>query len=628
MCGINGIVSFKSETTLADSIQTMNEKILHRGPDEDGVYLYKDMVAMGMRRLSIIDLKSGSQPMYSDDKSIALVFNGEIYNFLDLKYDLVKQGVSFQTTSDTEVILRLYQSEGIDMLSRLNGMFGLSIHDTRKNKVIIARDRMGEKPIYYTSSEGRFMWASELKSLVSIDTGLKEELSKEAISCYFSLGYIPAPYSIYARVQKLKPAHYIEFDLISKSLNTHRYWEIVNTTIDYSYEIARAKLQSMLSESVQKRMISDVPLGVFLSGGVDSSVVASLMSKHSKTPIKTFSIGFDNPQYDESPQARLLSKHIGSDHTELILSSTDLLDSVGEVLDNFDEPFADSSSIPTYFVSKMAREKVKVALTGDGGDEVFAGYNKYMVHTRGSIFAKYVPTFMINTALWLLNTPLFKPKSTKSFIRKLIRFLEASDKKWSNRHFNIIKLMLTDKEKEVLLTGEYPAIEKLYDDCVKKIEKKGVNLISAARLLDNEISLDGDILVKVDRTSMLNSLECRAPLLDHDIVEFAHSLPESFLVKGKKKRVLKETFEEMVPKGFFEAPKSGFEIPISTWLREEFRPELEKYLSKENLEKSNLFNVSKVREMVNSHLTGSADHSWKLWAFYTFQRWYLSKING
>lgn len=627
MCGINGIVYKNPNAKLSFTINHMNDLITHRGPDDEGLYIYDNRISLGMRRLSIIDIAHGKQPLFNDDCSCVIVFNGEIYNFKTLKYDLEKKGVVFKTSSDTEVILKLYEVYGEKSFEMLEGMFAFCIFDKMQNKVFIVRDRFGEKPLYYFNDKERIIWASELKSIISNFPELKL-ICNTALNLYLSLTYIPSPYTIYKRIFKLNPGCYLEIDTLNLSIKEIIYWKINPNQSLYSnnYKEAKEELKRLMFDSVEKRMISDVPLGVFLSGGVDSTIVAAIMSKISDTPIKTFSVAYSNPRYDESPRARLVSNHIKSDHHEYVLNFDEILSDLDYILLNYDEPYADSSCLPTYFISKKTVNHVKVALTGDGGDEVFGGYNKYMIHSYARVYEALVPRFVNSFILNKLDGVSLGSLDTKGFTTKLKKFLNSIGNGPSKNHLNIISLGFKNKELSLLLTpGLFMDIHplllrKLPDDNQLYWKESPLKL---SRFLDMHISLEGDMLVKVDRASMLCSLECRAPFLDHRLMEFSFRIPDNFLIKGyNKKRILKDTFKYLLPENFFNSPKSGFEVPISDWFRNELKTELIYTLSEGNIRKHNLFQNEYVQTLIQQHIYQRIDQSTKLWTLFCFQKWY------
>lgn len=627
MCGINGIIFSKKNYDIERQINEMNDAIIHRGPDGDGTYIYQDRLAMGMRRLAIIDLTTGNQPIFNEDRTLAIVFNGEIYNFLLLKEQLKAKGVVFRTNSDTEVLLKMYEIYGVEAFRQLNGMFVFSIHDVKSNKLLIVRDRFGEKPLFYYKNDESIYWASELKSIKIVAPNVKKTISTKALSLYFSLSYIPSPYSIYQNVSKLRAGHYLSIDTNDCCISENIYWDITKPNIFINdYNDAKQELKALLFDSVEKRMIADVPVGVFLSGGVDSTIIAAIMAKLSPNKkIKTFSIGFDYGAYDETSKARHVAEYIGSEHHEFRLNGETVLKQIDNVVLNFDEPFADSSSLPTYFVSYETSKHVKVALTGDGGDEVFGGYNKYLLSSYGATYSKLIPDFFNTNVIKPLAQKYFnKAKNTKSKGYKLNRFIQATGKDWVKRHLDIMSLSFNDDDKTVLLINDYyQSLESILNSHIMSAKEVSNDILKVVRYLDKNISLEGDMLVKVDRTSMLNSIECRAPYLDHRLMEFSYSIPDSFLIKRQnKKRILKDTFADMLPKGFFSFSKSGFEMPIGDWFRAELKQDLLFTLTEDNLDKHRLFNKKLIQELINQHLYQGIDHSRKIWSLYCFQKWY------
>ncbi|MBU2938624.1 asparagine synthase (glutamine-hydrolyzing) [Lacinutrix sp. C3R15] len=625
MCGINGIISRNStREKISNSLQKMNQLIYHRGPDEDGFCIenhQKTTVAMAMRRLSIIDLSTGKQPIYNNDKSIIIVFNGEIYNYQILKKQLEDKGITFKTKSDTEVILKLYETQGESSFAQLDGMFAFSIYDKNRNKVFISRDFFGEKPLYYYNNEHNFFWASELKSIINnLDT--KPEISKQGLNLYFRLTYTPAPFTIYKDIFKLEANHYIDYDLNENSFTIHKINTVKNKKQDIAFAEAKKELKNRMLQSIESRSISDVPLGTFLSGGVDSSIVSFGLSQINNQKIDTFSIGFDKASFDETDKSKLVAKLINSNHHEFIISEKDIEKNIHEILLNFDEPFADSSALPTYLVAKKTRDFVKVALTGDGGDEVFGGYNKYYIGKLNSKYTSLVPAFLHNASKNVLNTLLTTKDDNRGKRFKLKKFVNAIN--YNNEHYwNIISLGFSnDTEKLLKAKKIQPSVFNYYKEKSKIEQPKTVH---EYREIDRFMSLEGDMLVKVDRTSMLNSLECRAPFLNKSLWEFANSLPEDYLLKGfSKKHILKEAFKEEFPEGFLEKSKKGFVVPVGDWLRSGLRKELESYIKTPLLEKQNLFNIDYIQQLVKNHLNGKVDNSYKVWTFYTFQKWYIN----
>ena len=625
MCGINGIIKKGdvNRVNLLEELTKMNDLIIHRGPDDSGVFFdssEKSSVCMGMRRLSIIDLNSGNQPIFNADKSIVIVFNGEIYNYKILKVALEKEGVLFNTHSDTEVIIKLYEKYGVDCFTMLDGMFAFSIYDKNKSKIFIARDFFGEKPLYYIKEDGNFYWASELKSIINT-LNFTPEISKKALSLYFQLTYIPAPNTIYKDIYKLESNHYIEFDCIDFNLEIKKIKE--KKSIKYSklsFEEAKKTTRKLVVDSVDSRSISDVPLGTFLSGGVDSSIVSLCLSEIKNQPIDTFSIGFDKKKFDETDKAQTVAKLIKSNHHQFRIAVSDIKNDVNEVLLNFDEPFADSSALPTFLVSKLTRNNVKVALTGDGGDEVFGGYNKYYIGKLNSKYTNFIPKGFHENFVKIGDKILQTKDDSRGFRFKMKRLMKAIN--YNNGfYYNIISLGFQKNElKDLFMNYQYEDVFLHYKD-------KEMKNLKDFRNLDKNISLEGDMLVKVDRTSMLSSLECRAPFLSKELWNFTNQLPDNYLIKGwNKKHLLKESFKQYFPDKFLEKSKKGFEIPVGDWLRDSFKKELLSYIENDYLIKQSIFNVSFTQRLINDHINGVKDNTFRVWTFYCFQKWYSAKM--
>lgn len=626
MCGINGFITKKdlSVQALQKRLKNMNTSIIHRGPDEDGFFVEKQdgfAVGMAMRRLSIIDLSTGKQPIYSEDGNKVIVFNGEIYNYQILRTQLLNEGVKFHTTSDTEVILRLFEKDGTSSFSKLDGMFAFSIFDLEKNKIYIARDFFGEKPLYYKSCDNEIVWCSELKSLLgSFDK--KPKINKLGLNSYLRLSYIPAPLTIYEGVKKLEASHFLEIDVETHKLEIKKILSM-NPQVKQNVSFAQAKkeVKEKVIESVKSRSISDVPLGTFLSGGVDSSIVSYCLATDNDSPINTFSIGFKKKSYDETEKSKLVAKQIKSNHHEFIIDEDSLSENIHEIITNFDEPFADSAALPTYLVAKKTREHVTVALTGDGGDEVFGGYNKYYVGKMNRQFKSIVPR-NLHSGLLGVSGILLKTKDDNRGLRFKIRKLLNSIDYEGDFYWNIISLANNQEGLEELLEPKWivPDIFKGYKEKVK-IFKSGS--LDEFRAIDYYVSLEGCMLPKVDRTSMLVSLECRAPFLNKTLWDYTMSLPEEFLMKGwNKKYILKEAFKDVFPDDFLEKSKKGFGVPVGDWLRQGLKSELESYIDKKYLKEQDIFRVEPTIKLVSNHIKGKADNTFRVWNFYCFQKWY------
>lgn len=626
MCGINGIVYKSAQNTaiVNQRLLEMNNLIIHRGPDDHGEYVNHDSgysIGMGMRRLSIIDLSTGHQPMFSENEKICIVFNGEIYNYRSLKETLQLKGVTFKTTSDTEVILKLYENYGEACFQMLDGMFGISIHDYDKKKVFIARDYFGEKPLYYTHTGDRFIWASELKSVINALPS-QPEISKNGLNLYFRLTYIPAPFTIYDNIHKLEPNKYIVYDLEQFNYSEHEIHGSVNDQkLEISLDDAKKEVKDKVFKSVESRSVSDVPLGTFLSGGVDSSVVSYCLSEMSDAKIDTFSIGFEKASFDETDKSRVVAKQINSNHHEFIINESDLAKNINTILLNFDEPFADSSSLPTFLVSNKTKSFVKVALTGDGGDEVFGGYNKYYIGKLNSRYTRYVPKFAHNTLKNILSRTLKRKDDNRGLKYKLNKLINAIDYN-DSYYWDIISLGLNNDDINSLLNSNYHQ-SNVFDYYKSTSGISNPKSLNDFRTIDRHVSLEGDMLVKVDRTSMLNSLECRAPFLNRELFEYTMSLPEDYLLnKWSKKHILKEAFKDDFPDGFLDKPKRGFGVPVGDWLREGLKQELIGYIDNSLLQKQGIFNASNIQKLVSNHLSGKEDNTFKVWSFFCFQKWY------
>ncbi|THV58104.1 asparagine synthase (glutamine-hydrolyzing) [Flagellimonas alvinocaridis] len=626
MCGINGFIkkSDPGNTELKAQINTMNDLIFHRGPDDDGVFCKTTgnyALAMGMRRLSIIDLSTGKQPISNDSGTITIVFNGEIYNYQVLRNELQSKGVTFKTKSDTEVILKLYELEGESSFKKLDGMFAFSIHDNERGKVFIARDFFGEKPLYYSKSDNQFIWASELKSLVPY-LEEKPKISATGVNLFFRLTYIPPPFTIYENVHKLEANHYIEYDLGTHTYSTHQIEpDKLSQKSSIDFNTAKNTTKELVKESVGSRSISDVPLGTFLSGGVDSSIISLCLAQCKEEKINTFSIGFEKKSFDETDKSRVVSKLINSNHNEFIIGENDLKDSIHEIIINFDEPFSDTAALPTHLVSKKTRERVTVALTGDGGDEMFGGYNKYYIGKLNRRYTRLVPKG-IHSAFMGIGSKLLKSNNDQRGLKfKINKLLNSIDYN-GQFYWDIISLANTSEQAKKLLLNEIHD-SNIFKSYMDRHNIQNPRSVHDFRYVDKFLSLDGGMLAKVDRTSMQNSLECRAPFLNKEIWHFANSLPEEYLMKGwSKKHILKEAFKDEFPENFLERGKQGFGSPVGDWLRSNLKKELLSYIEPDFLARQGLFNIDYVNTLVNDHITGKKDSTYSVWAYYCFQKWY------
>lgn len=623
MCGIYGFISPKYTK---EQLEEATDSMTKRGPDASG-YFYSSPIGLGHRRLSIIDLSSGSQPMYSDDGQQVIVFNGEIYNFHTVRDELIALGKVFKTRSDTEVILVAYLTWGLARcLNKLEGMFAFAIWDNTIQKLFVVRDRFGEKPLYYAQTNDGLFFASELKALKAHYS--KERLSIKALNLFFSLSYIPAPFTIYENVFKLSPGTYLsagpdgKFEL-SSFYNLKEIAESGRDRLITNYSAAKEELRSLLFHSVSERMISDVPLGSFLSGGIDSSIVSAVMAQISKQPIKTFSIGFKEKAYDESERAALVAKHIGAEHTLHVLGHEDLLGIVDETLAYFDEPFGDSSAIPSMMVAKKAREKVTVVLTGDCADELFGGYEKYL----GKYYAeKYNAYPLVARKIFeAIVKSIPHNNLTNHTLRKIKKVLFSASLSPENRYLNLASLGFSINDIVQLFNPAYST------DVSKEILRYFNELpisdeLSQTFYSDILLVLEGDMLAKVDRACMLNSLEARVPFLDSKMVDFSFRLPHHFKIDGpNKKKILKETFADLLPKQTLSFSKKGFGLPIRLWFQNELKAELYDLLDKKFIEEQSIFLYENIDKLLNEHMQGRENHSSRLWQLFVFQKWYKSQ---
>ena len=622
MCGITGKLYLNPEKGVeSDLLTKMCRSLTYRGPDEEGYYI-ENHVGLGVRRLSVIDVDGGHQPICNENKTIWAIQNGEIYNFKELTRKLLKTGHTFVTRSDTEVIVHLYEEYGIDFVKHLEGMFAIAVWDEKEKKLILARDRMGIKPLFYASLNDQLLFGSEIKAIKA--AGLNLTLNTDALSYYLSLLYIPAPHTIYNEIHKLQPGHI----LISHNgkLEMQRYWNLaqVTTLEHYSIDELQKQLKQLLLAAVERQLVSDVPLGFFLSGGLDSSLVVASAHEVHNNKIKTFSVGFEDPSYDETLYAQTVADHLHTEHTNITVRP-DFRNIIYELADHFDEPFADSSAIPTYYLSELTRKHVTVALSGDGGDELFAGYLTYQADKLAHIYGR-VPGLLSKKAIpWLIHKlPVSDSKINFGF--KARRFVDQVLLEPGQRHFawkaffdENLKESLLQKQLLDSLSGDLDgyAPYKYYFEEAHHFED-----ITRFQYADTMVYLIDNNLTKVDRMSMAHSLEVRVPLLDTDIVEFAFKLPDHVKMPGMKlKHFLKESVRGMLPEEIVNRPKKGFNVPMPRWLKEGLKPAVDHYLSSEMVSKQGYFNPHTVQHLVQTHMGGKADYSRNLWALLMFNVW-------
>lgn len=624
MCGIAGFFGQGSEQTLKNMTRTLR----HRGPDDEGFY-YKENVGLGHQRLSIIDLSpEGKQPMSNEDGTITIAFNGEIYNFKDLKKQL-KKAHKFKGQTDTEVIVHLYEEIGTEVFKRLNGMFALAIYDKRCNKIIIARDRMGKKPLYWGLVNNNFIFASELKAIMQYP-GFNQEINMPALSKYLLFEYVPTPNTILKGIKKLEPGTYLEFD--GKNIKKEKYWQISFNKIFDNISEAEAitQLDSKLRDAVRTRLVSDVPLGVLLSGGIDSSAIAYYAQMASKQKIKTYSIGFKEASFDESKHARAVAKHLGTDHYETVLSAKDSLDFIPQIADLLDEPMADASIVPTYLLSKFTREHVTVALGGDGGDELFCGYDTFVAQRMADIYEKipHLIQEIIEKIVNILPTSFSNISfdfKAKSFIKGIKEDRKYRHQKWLGSFDQAQQKELFTNDAYKMLTGHniYENIDdQLFEYQAEPFYNQLIYFYLRFYLMD-------DILVKVDRASMFNSLEVRAPFLDVNVVNFVNSLPLDFKLNGfKTKYILKKLMQDKLPNEIINRKKKGFGMPIAEWFNNDLKPLLTDMLSPEKIKKEGLFNYQYIEKILKDHFSCRVDNRKLIWTLLIFQMWREKWLNN
>ena len=603
MCGIAGFYNKESQKSSAETVKKMVSAIYHRGPDSQG-FFESDYVHLGNCRLSIIDLKTGDQPVFNEDRTITLVFNGEIYNFLEIREGLLKRGHKFRSASDTETVVHLYEEKGVDCLRDLNGMFALALWDANKKILFLARDRLGVKPLIWSWKGNNFAFASEIKGLLPA-LNFKPVINGRVLSYYFTFGFIPAPLTIYQDIFKLEPAHYLLFD--GKKVVKKSYWQAPRETHVVQLEKAKQELYKLTQEAVKRRLIADVPLGAFLSGGFDSSIVVGLMKKLAGS-VETFSIGFEGPSFfNELPQAQRVAKFFGVKNYSEVISAKTVRDLIPEVLDKLDEPFADSSIIPTYLLSKITRQKVKVALSGDGGDEIFVGYSKY----QGHYWSRYISPLFLLRLVDLL--PVSREGGWGEFIRKLVKFKKGAEFSLPERHF----IWTAVGDSSQLLKEQSINPKDFYLSLFKDKDS-----LEQALLVDFEFNLPDDMLTKVDSASMQNSLEVRSPFLDYTLAEFMLSLPVGIRFRGGKLKYLaKETFKDLLPHFVLDYRKQGFEIPIGEWLRSELKEQFLELIKNTQKQWGDIVNFDVVGNIFTQHLKKRADHSKTLWALFMLGYW-------
>jgi asparagine synthase (glutamine-hydrolysing) len=630
MCGIAGIVRAYRDQAHSDggidhaAIHRMCEAIVHRGPDDEGIFV-KAGVGLGMRRLSIIDLAGGHQPVFNEDKTVWIVFNGEIYNFPELRIELEKSGHRFASHSDTEVIVHLYEEFGADCVDKLRGMFAFALYDERRRKLLLARDRFGKKPLHYALVGDRLLFGSEIKSILAVAPELAS-VNNEAILQYLYFGYVPDPLTSFLPIQKLPPGHLLEFE--AGKIQVRQYWDLPRYSTHYpnSEEECLEEMERRLAEAVRIRLISDVPLGAMLSGGVDSSTVVALMARASSQPVKTFSIGFRHDDFNEAHYARMVAERFGTDHHELIVEPN-VLETVEQLTSSLEEPFGDSSMLPTYYVSCLARKHVTVALSGDGGDEIFAGYDRYAIHMGREIFQR-IPAWA-----WRFYRSQVYPRLPRNMRGR--KFSYNISLPLRERYVDGISFVPAFEREMPLLSNEFRDAVRGYADPQLLMyryfdEAQANDPLSRMLYTDTKTYMVADILTKVDRMSMLTSLEVRVPLLDHLFVEWVTGLPADFKMRdGKQKYILRKLAERVgVPREVLYRPKQGFALPLVHWMRNELKDLILTVLLEPKTLQRGYFNPQAVQQLLDEHFLGRRNHSDRIWRLLMLELWHRNFLES
>ena len=624
MCGISGIHCWgERQLNLGQLIKTMSDELRHRGPESDG-YFVQSSVALGHRRLKIIDLSTGDQPIFNEDGSIAVVFNGEIYNYQDLRKDLETKGHHFVTSSDTESIVHAYEEYGLDCLSRLEGIFAFALWDSHHERLLLAVDRLGIKPLVYFQDADWLAFASELPGLLACPE-VPNQLNQQALANFFELGYIPSPFTIYKGIYKLLPGHYLVSD--KGQIRVQRYWNLLDRLDPVTdFTEARDRLRTLLTNAIRSQLIADVPLGAFLSGGIDSSIVVGLMARHMSEPVKTFSIGFvDQPILDETAYAQVVADFNATDHHTFRLSYRDILDAIPNALSSLGEPFADYSFLPTYLVSRETRHHVTVALSGDGGDELFAGYAKY----RGEVYQQYYfafPSVLREKILHPIieSLPVGRANRFTEIARQARRFIEGVSEDPVSRHIGWMRIVQPEIRQSILGLNNngsdfvLEAVTDLYQRSSVCWKEDGINRMLFTDLM---FELPFDMLTKVDLASMQHALEVRVPFLDHHLVEFAFNLPGYFKLKGTRgKHILKEACADLLPPGLEGRRKQGFDLPVGEWFKKEMKEVFHEVVLSGD-ENTPWLDRNTIRHVYDNHCQGRADYSKLLWSLFAFKWW-------
>lgn len=614
MCGICGFTNYKNDGLLKGMVSSL----IHRGPDDEGSFIDRDNVSLAMRRLSIIDIDNGAQPIFNEDKNIVVVFNGEIYNFKELRNKLQSRGHSFRTKSDTEVIVHLYEEYGEDAPKYLRGMFAFALWDKKSNKLLIARDHVGVKPLFYSQSGKSLFFASEIKSILE-NKEISTKMDYRSLDAYLKLLYIPSPLTIFEDIKKLEPGHVLVWK--DGAFEIKKYWTVPDETIEtnLSEEYCIEQIKDLLGKSVEEQKIADVPIGILLSGGIDSSALTHFLSLKSNSRIKTFSIAYSEKEFNETEKARVISKKYNTEHFETILKP-DIKNLLEKIVGSFDEPFADSSAIPNYLISKYAREKVKVALTGIGGDELFAGYPRHMGSRVLSNYLK-VPG-SLRKIIGNLSGGFSESTSSFNTPQRLKRFFKGGQYDFSKAYDHWISY-LTEDERRKLCFGNLKAMPGFAN-------KFCVEVKSEADIFKHEMSnyLPEDLLYLSDRMSMANSLEMRVPFLDIRLVEFMSKIPLKLKTKGfTLKYLLKKSMKNLLPYEILNQKKMGFQVPLAKWINFDLKEMVEEYLSPQRIKRDGFFNPDFVDSLRNIHRSGKRNMYDQIYSILIFNMWFEKMRN-
>jgi asparagine synthase (glutamine-hydrolysing) len=626
MCGIAGVVG--SLRTHRATLQSMNDALRHRGPDGEG-FFWSDEVGLAMRRLAIIDVAGGDQPIYNEDGTVCVVYNGEIYNFLELRAELEACGHHFATNSDTEVIVHAYEEYGVKCVERLWGMFALAVWDAREQRLLLARDRLGKKPlVYYANSTGGLAFGSELQAVLA-HPSVPRDIDPRAIDDYLTYLYVPAPTTAYRAVKKLPPGHRLVWQ--AGRVMVEPYWSVrFSEKLRISEEEAVEQFGGLLRDAVRRRLIADVPLGAFLSGGMDSSSVVAEMAELSTTPVKTFSIGFGERDFDELRYAAQVAQRFGTDHHELVVEPR-ALEILPTLVRNYGEPYGDSSAIPTYYVAQLTRQHVTVALNGDGGDELLAGYER---HWAARVAARYdtIPRFLRHGLIRPLIPLMPEPRQRRAFLRRAKRFMTAAHLPVLDRYLHWVGAY-TPSQKLALYSDDFTQLLGGNDSGHWLREalsaEPHLDPVDAVVRSDTLLYLPEDLLAKVDIASMANSLEARSPFLDHRLVEFCAALPSTYKLRGRtSKWLLRQLMRDRLPAEILTRPKMGFGVPVGEWLRGELRPLLEDTVLSSAALNRGYFRPQAVQSLVDDHVSRRADHTSHIWALLMLELWFREFVSG